>query len=447
MAVRYAPGLSTPPTTSYTTRMKRAIVAAFSITTLTVGCRTPPRENGHSLVGSTVAASVSTFANRARIRARTAALLGSALDSLKVVASRRGSSNADWPMTFALFDNLTIHGVVDGVTALGQSIRAHGHLQDSKGSFELVTRGDTLYCHIQLVPGRYFELRGRGGIVLIEEIDNGKLPSIEPSDSGQSRSMRTRLTVRHRKGRTDDGTVITVLVMYTETARDEAAAANGDAAGNSTAINLIIDAAEDEGKNILRNSGVLTSYAVVDREVTTFKEPNSNAPDEFLDIRNKLTAPNDGVLDEAHVFRELYKADVVVLLAADPNESGIAWIMDTPSADFENRAFAVVNWRVAAGNYTFAHEIGHILGARHNREKDPTDTPFPYAHGYQFIDGSANRFYTVMSYSWGAPSPGTRIPLYSSGTNMYNGVATGNAALADVARTINETRTIVANFR
>jgi hypothetical protein len=31
---------------------------------------------------------------------------------------------------------------------------------------------------------------------------------------------------------------------------------------------------------------------------------------------------------------------------------------------------------------SIAHEVGHIIGARHDRVADANNAPFPYGHGY-----------------------------------------------------------------
>ena len=41
-------------------------------------------------------------------------------------------------------------------------------------------------------------------------------------------------------------------------------------------------------------------------------------------------------------------------------------------------AFAVVHHECAAMTYSIAHEIGHIIGARHEPSIDKTMVPFPY---------------------------------------------------------------------
>ena len=76
--------------------------------------------------------------------------------------------------------------------------------------------------------------------------------------------------------------------------------------------------------------------------------------------------------------------------------------------------------------YTFAHEIGHNLGAKHNREQyenngqDLTNN-FSYAFGYLI----ENVQRSIMSYRSEAYGDETRIPRFSHPSISYNGYPTG----------------------
>jgi hypothetical protein len=145
----------------------------------------------------------------------------------------------------------------------------------------------------------------------------------------------------------------------------------------------------------------------------------------------------DGYMEEIHGLRDKYRADVAVLIVDDPAGCGLSTRV---YADAEE-AFAVVHHECAAAAYSLAHEIGHIIGARHELALDKTMTPFPYGHG--FVNGSKWR--DIMSYKvscGGCP----RLPVWSSPNVQVKGEAAGTADL-DNARVISEQGARVAAFR
>ncbi|RPI43377.1 MAG: hypothetical protein EHM67_05285, partial [Hyphomicrobiaceae bacterium] len=145
----------------------------------------------------------------------------------------------------------------------------------------------------------------------------------------------------------------------------------------------------------------------------------------------------DGYMDEIHGLRDKHRADVAVLIVDDAAGCGLSTRV---YADAEE-AFAVVHHECAAASYSVAHEIGHIIGARHELALDKNMTPFPYGHG--FVNGSKWR--DIMSYKvscGGCP----RLPVWSSPQVLVKGEAAGTPDL-DNARVISEQGARVAAFR
>ncbi len=144
----------------------------------------------------------------------------------------------------------------------------------------------------------------------------------------------------------------------------------------------------------------------------------------------------EGYMDEIHTYRNLYAADVNVLIFNNGDYCGMApTILANASS-----AFSVVHYECALGYYSFAHEIGHLQGCDHNPEQN-TNPIYSYGHGYVY---SAGNWRTVMAYSM---SGETRLQYFSNPNVTYNGVSMGTTARSNNARVINETAGTISNFR
>jgi hypothetical protein len=154
--------------------------------------------------------------------------------------------------------------------------------------------------------------------------------------------------------------------------------------------------------------------------------------------RDRFRINGDGFMDEVHGLRNQHAADIAILITKSGNYCGIAAAIGAVA----DTAFAVVGQNCATGYYSFAHEIGHLQGARHNPQADPTTTPCAYCHGYFYETG---HWRTVMSYE--CPAGCTRIKYWSNPNVLYGGVAMGTAATHHNARGLNNTACQVANFR
>jgi hypothetical protein len=227
-----------------------------------------------------------------------------------------------------------------------------------------------------------------------------------------------------------------VLVVYTE----EAANASGN-------IEAEIQLAVDETNASYENSQIQQRISLV-----------GTAPVDYVEERDLwfhlafLSGTSEGRMDEVHQLRDETCADLVSLwVERDPFWCGMAWLMDEVTSSFASLAFSVVRRDCATGNLTFGHELGHNMGAHHDRYVELEDGAFSYSHGLANPDA---RWRTVMAYDDECFNQGfscTRIPYWSNPDVLYEGDPTGvdpNAPdSADNARTLNNTAFAVANFR
>lgn len=218
-------------------------------------------------------------------------------------------------------------------------------------------------------------------------------------------------------------TVIKLLINYTQGAKNAVADING-----------LIDLAVAETNQGYLNSGINITVEIAHRAQTTYTETSNISTD-----RDRYAATNDGYMDEIHGQRDTHGADVAVLILNNGQACGVAKAIGATAST----AFAVVHHSCATGYYSFAHEIGHLQGARHDPAADPTTTPYAYGHGYRAPN---NAWRTVMAYNC-SPSC-TRINYWSNPNKTYSdGQTMGTASQSDNARVLNLTAPTIAAFR
>ena len=237
---------------------------------------------------------------------------------------------------------------------------------------------------------------------------------------------------------------IDVAVIYTPAARE--------AAGGAAEITAEIDLMIAETNEAYATSGVHQRLALVGRSEVRYTETSA-----FVDI-DRLRDPDDGHLDEAHALRERTGADLVHLIVGDPdyNVCGIAALPGAVGITLRD-----------CGGITFAHELGHNMGLRHDRfqvqlsEGGVSSHPaYGYVNRRVFEAGApqSGRWITIMSYPEHcllADVRCSKLRRFSNSRQRYNGdplgiaygVGSGVTGPSDAAAVLNATGPAVAAWR
>ncbi len=321
-------------------------------------------------------------------------------------------------------------------SADGKTLLWFGSLAGERpGGVVLAVTGEVISGSLQLATGEFVELRTAGpGLVEAREVAFEETSS--PEDVRTVSLPATPPPLSHSAGTAQ----IDVMILYTATARQ--------AAGGETAIQNKIQLAVAEINQSYQNSGIPIEMRLVHAREVVYNESSG------IDLAlSRLTDKTDGVLDEAHTWRNQYGADLVQLWIHGPGAGGgvvgLAWLMSPPSSWFSEYGFSVVEWNFATGPYfTSGHEFGHNQGAHHNRANAAGAGAYSYSYGYQ-LSGVAYPFRTIMSYA--CPTYCPKINYWSNPEVLYQnqpiGKPAGDPASADNRATLTNTRSYVAAFR
>ena len=188
-----------------------------------------------------------------------------------------------------------------------------------------------------------------------------------------------------------------------------------------------------EANETFKNSGIgNVSLRLVHSQLIEYDETED---DQFTHLYTMVDGI--GAFSNVRKLRDEKHADIVGLIIDNPTGCGLSTRIG-PTSD---EAFFVVHHACAATTMSIVHEIGHILGARHDRFVDENDAPAAYGHGY--VNGAKWR--DIMSYNAGCGGC-PRIPYWSNPRVLYRGEPTGTPA-ADNARLILELAERVSKFR
>jgi len=256
------------------------------------------------------------------------------------------------------------------------------------------------------------------------------------------------------------GTTIASGTSITASTNQAPGFASGAAAAHASQIDLLLLYADDlPSENPMTRMNSLVAFAnqaLVDSRISIqfnilgVRKVNYSHEASNLVALNQLTAAQDA-FNAVPQLRENEGADLILLIrpfrpSSEDQSCGDAWINGGNGSGLSpDLAFGVVNEGRAGGfycsNYTLAHELGHLLGAAHDRSHATSGGHFTYSYGY----GINGLFGDIMSYF--SPEVGVyATPEITECFGQKCGVPAGKPDEADVAATLRATGPVVAKF-
>lgn len=339
-----------------------------------------------------------------------------------------------------------------------------GELNGSFGRCNLVVRKDQITGQFR-VPGKLFQLFPLGGGLHIfvhtslslfpNDCGDASPPAqgrdVGPVPPGQGLDPEIRHD-RQQPGWVDNFSQsliagpckLRLLVAYTD-----------DVDGAYADIQGFIQSAIDDHNDANDNSQVNHDVELARSMEVSYNE----SPDDLDVFLDDFMTDGDGKMDAVHDDRRLFDADVCVLLTlADGGACGLAGAIGASYSD----AFCVTVAGCAVGNHSFAHEVGHLHGCRHDTYVDNNSTPYAYGHGYVYLP---DEWRTIMAYNNECDcsdevtpcparadrvTPGEpwcdRLQNWSTPDVSRDGVAMGTASTEKNERVLDQTAATLAGF-
>ena len=399
----------------------------------------------------------------ATLRSREVRIDRRLLAAARVAAEQGGGAAGAIDLNF--FDD-TAFRVVDlraAPTSSGYALT--GRLAAVPGGTMALAVNDEAIAGVARMPGATYTFRSTGdGLDEIRQTDPSTLPEggeplVPPAVPAGGAPDAAAPAGADASGA--ETSQIDVLIVYTTAARLQA--------GGEAAMRAEIDLWFAAANGYFTDSGVDLQIRLAHAEELDYVETPSSYE---LD---SLTNGSDGTLDEVHAIRRAVGADLVHLIerwgaARHFRYCGIAYMMENVGSYFASYGFGTTV--LSCGSLTFAHELGHNMGLRHDRYQQHSSIPSratdkPYAHAYGYVNqamfepGAAHsqRWLTIMSYSTQCRHAGVagcvRVGRFSNPDQALaddplgvwrNSATRGSRGPADAATTLNSTRRTVARF-
>ncbi len=377
----------------------------------------------------------------ARKRSRVVSLDSAAIFSQDNVAGDRPMNSVPpmKPFVLNLFDNASYLAIPDKVQKNPSgSYTWSGHIEGIQFSqVTLIVHDGKLTGSVSL-RNHIYQIRPLGGSDhLVVEKDPAGFPQESVVNPPQETNSKPPVA-GDVSSQPDDGSIIDVMVVYTEDARV--------GAGGTSNMEDLIDLAISETNTSFTNSDITPVLRLIHTKEVVYSEVG-------FDVNVALDDLTNGTVPDVHTLRDDFGADLVVMLVeGDGTFCASAWTFVTENLPNNNEfGYSIVDHDCATGNLSFGFAIGTNMGARTDRAVDGTDgEPFDFNHAY--VDEPSG-IRTLRAVS--KPVTTTRIQYWSNpDINFFVngigevplGIAEGDEA-ADNARAIDALANEISNYR
>jgi hypothetical protein len=347
-------------------------------------------------------------------------------------------------ITLNLFADTVLTAQVDRVSKnVNGTVTVRGRIKDyplgyliisttnnnSLASIQIPETGERYRIQMNTLTGIHYLLEENTD--QLDELEDGPTP-IPPLPTKQEAEETRMLSETTVAGPLDTVVNLDVMIVYTPAARSWAGGASG--------IADVIAQAVAKGQLALDNSNTALTITLVYSGEISYTESGDSGTD--LD---RLTNTSEGYMDSVHTLRNQYGADVVGLFTKVEDTGGIGWLLNTTSGQ-PAYAFSISRVQQVGWTYTYIHEMGHNMGCGHRKDQATQPGPglFTYSAGWHWTGNDSGKYCSVMSYEDGGYST---VAYFSNPSILYQGVATGNSADGDNARTIREVKNVVSTYR
>lgn len=284
-----------------------------------------------------------------------------------------------------------------------------GDLLSGEGYVQLFSRKGLITGTVY-AGSKVYKLDGTtGGSLRVIELNTTELSDHLDEDT----IVEANSTIRNNisPATASNPSIIDVMIVYPPSVQN--------AAGGAAAMENEVYYRIEEANEVFSNSNIFVEFRLVHHQVVRSVDEDAGSS-------------SDVKTDEVEDLRDQYKADLVSFWNKDGATGSGSNFNSTPG-DPKN-GFNTSKFSAVQSQYTFIHECGHNMGAKHDRQTyyddSPTNsklrlTPY-YRYGKSFLG-----YRSVMSYnscrdvSGGSSGDCERVPYFTNPNITVNGAPFG----------------------